>query len=115
MLGGAWRIVSEVLAGDPNPDAADNGYWFHPDRVVVGSQDCAWEWPARIGPGVIDMWSDDPAYPFQDRGIWERRGNRLWLCWGVRDGGGRPTAFDSTPENGWQLVELEPSDEPEPG
>jgi hypothetical protein len=37
----AWRIVSEVNAGEPNPDAADNGYWFHSDQVVIGSHDAA--------------------------------------------------------------------------
>jgi uncharacterized protein (TIGR03067 family) len=118
MLRGAWRIVTEVSCGDLNPDAADNGYWFHPDRVVIGSRDCAWEWPIRVdagaSPATIDMWSDDPEYPFQDRGIWELAGRRLRLCWGVRDSGTRPTGFASTPENGWQLLEMEPSQEPEP-
>lgn len=114
MIDGAWRIVSEVSAGDPNPDAADNGYWFRSERVTVGSQDCAWEWAVRVGERDIDMWSDDPEHPFRDVGIWERRGDRLWICWGVRDSGERPTAFASTPADGWQLVVLEPSDEPEP-
>ena len=114
MLKGAWRSGSEISGGDPNPDAADIGYWFHADRVTIGSQDCAWEWPIRVSGRDIDMWSDDPAYPFRDVGIWERRGDRLWICWGVRDSGERPTALASTPSDGWQLVVLEPADEPEP-
>lgn len=112
------RTVSEVSAGVSNPDAADNGYWFHPNRVVLGSEDCAWEWPIEQCEGqpvgTLDMWSDDPAYPFRDVAIWELRGNRLWLCWGVRDSGERPTAFSSTADNGYQLVVLEPSAEAEP-
>jgi uncharacterized protein (TIGR03067 family) len=118
MLRGAWRIVSEVNAGEPNPDAGDNGYWFHSDRVIIGSADVAWEWPIRIvaraSPPTIDMWSDDPNYPFQDRGIWELAGDRLRLCWGMRNSEVRPTAFMNTADNGWQFLELEPSDEPEP-
>jgi uncharacterized protein (TIGR03067 family) len=118
MLRGAWRIVSEVNAGDLNPDSADNGYWFHPDRVIIGSADAAWEWPIQVdssvSPGTINMWSEDPEHRFQDQGIWEFEAGRLRLCWGVRDSGIRPTGFVSTPNNGWQLLELEPSDESEP-
>jgi hypothetical protein len=60
------------------------------------------------------MWSDDPEHAFHDHGIWELSAGRLRLCWGVRDSGVRPSGFASTPQNGWQLLELKPSDELEP-
>jgi uncharacterized protein (TIGR03067 family) len=110
--------VSEWNAGQPNRNAADNGYWFHPKHVIVGSQDWAWEWPIRVdatcSPHTIDMWSTDSTYVFNDLGIWELTGGRLRLCWGLRDSGVRPNKFASTLDNGWELLELAPWDEPEP-
>ena len=107
MLRGAWRIVSEVNGGEPNSDAADNSYWFHDDRVVIGSQDAAWEWRIRTdansSPYTLDVWSDDPNCPFHDLGIWELKNGQLLLCWGARNSGIRPTAFESTTTNGWQF------------
>ena len=115
---GAWRIAREQNAGEDNPHAADNGYWFHESHVVIGSADAAWEWPIRLDatttPHAIDMWSDDPRQAFRDLGIWAETGGILQICWGVRDSGLRPADFASTPGNGWQLLELVPSDEPEP-
>jgi uncharacterized protein (TIGR03067 family) len=118
MLRGTWRIVSGVNGGEPNPDVADNSYWFHDHRVIIGSQDAAWEWQIRadpnLSPHTLDMWSNDPEYSFRDLGIWELNDGHLRLCWGVRNSGIRPTAFESTAANGWQLLVLEPSEEPEP-
>jgi uncharacterized protein (TIGR03067 family) len=89
MLRGAWRIVTEINSGEANPDAGDNGYWFLGDRLIIGSQDAAWEWRIRIDPNVtphtIDMWADGRDEAFQDRGIWELDGDRLRLCWGCTE------------------------------
>ena len=47
-------------------------------------------------------------------GIWELESGRLRLCWGKRNSGMRPTRFASTQDNGWQLLDLKASHEPEP-
>jgi uncharacterized protein (TIGR03067 family) len=106
-LVGDWKVVSLEFAGEqiPPPVAAKGVCAVTPKHIVIAFGDSAQVATYRLAnsatPKTIDIVSDGGT----TLGIYELRGDRLVLCYGL-PGDPRPTEFASKPGTRLQLVTL---------
>ena len=117
---GAWQITQRVAAGEDALEPGDEPrfLWFLSDHIVTGDQWAAWNMPYSTAGapthGTLDVTRADQRDPWVEPGIYALDSGTLRLCMAGHPMSKRPTEFASTPENGWTLYVLVPSDEAVP-
>ena len=110
-LVGMWKVEQWLNAGADSPMQPDIVHEFTADgRRVLHHQQVALEGRSYklmppSEPPAIDLFRDDGHRSAHFRAIYKVEKDTFTLCIGMQDGD-RPTEFESTAANGWQLVKF---------
>jgi uncharacterized protein (TIGR03067 family) len=106
--GHEWRVVSCAVDGTPVPEAVGCRLTIRRDTFTPDPSGSARRGHYRVDrsrePMQIDVWYEDgPDAGRVIRGIWKGEGDTMTDCFAA-PGDERPTAFDSRPGSGRELI-----------
>ncbi len=109
-LQGTWLIASVTFAGADQPEEAGDYFRFHSNTLLIGGDQAMWEYQCHLDPTsfpkTLDIVSTHSESDYLQMAIYELDGDALRVCYAPPRSHHRPTAFVSTPANGWGILSL---------